>query len=316
MSDSLAIFSRAALMLAEADTLQKAKELKSLALTAADWAKRKGMGEDAIQHCRSYALEAERKMGEMLIATERATANQYTNKSAESPIVTEQIPTLSDLGLTKNESAKAQQLATIPRLKFESITSGVKTRTEVVREIARANASQKVAEFPSDKYRVIYADPPWKYGDTRNGLNGTTGAEAHYPTMSISELCALPVVEWAEPDAVLFLWVTSPLLFECLPVIKAWGFEYKACFIWDKIKHNLGHYNSVRHEFLLVCTRGSCTPDVMKLFDSVQSIERKEHSAKPEEFRDIIQTLYPNGKRIEVFARRKVNGWEAYGNHC
>lgn len=67
-TNSMVIFTRAALMLAEADTIQKAKELKGLALTAGEWAKRKGMGEAAIQHCRSYALEAERKMGEMLSA--------------------------------------------------------------------------------------------------------------------------------------------------------------------------------------------------------------------------------------------------------
>jgi N6-adenosine-specific RNA methylase IME4 len=116
-------------------------------------------------------------------------------------------------------------------------------------------------------------------------------------------------------DAVLFLWVTSPLLEECFPVIKAWGFKYKTSFVWDKIRHNYGHYNSVRHELLLVCTRGSCTPDVQKLFDSVQSIERTDkHSEKPEEFRTIIETLYPHGKRIELFARTVSNGWDTWGN--
>jgi len=97
-------------------------------------------------------------------------------------------------------------------------------------------------------------------------------------------------------------------------VITAWGFDYKASFVWDKIKHNMGHYNSVRHEFLLVCTRGSCMPDNPQLFDSVQSIERTEHSVKPEEFRTIIDTIYPNGRRIELFARRPAEGWEVWGN--
>lgn len=120
--------------------------------------------------------------------------------------------------------------------------------------------------------------------------------------------------ELAEKDAVLFLWVTSPLLFDCLPIIKAWGFDYKSSFVWDKIKHNMGHYNSVRHEFLLICTRGSCTPDNPKLFDSVQSIERGTHSTKPEEFRTIIETLYPHGNRLELFARRSATGWQSYGN--
>lgn len=162
------------------------------------------------------------------------------------------------------------------------------------------------------KYRVIYADPPWKYGDERDG--STTGATDHYPTMSIAELCDLPVIDIAEDNAVLFLWTTSPLLEDSFKVINAWGFRYKSSFVWDKIRHNMGHYNSVRHEFLLVCTRGSCTPDNVKLFDSVQSIERTEHSKKPEEFRNIIDTLYTHGNKIELFARQPADGWEVWGN--
>lgn len=186
--------------------------------------------------------------------------------------------------------------------------------TRIQREKRRENAAKGIAASPTGKYRVLYADPPWRYGDTRDGLEGTTGATAHYPTMSISELCDLPVLEWIEDNAVLFLWVTSPMLFECAPVIKAWGFQYKTSFVWDKIRHNLGHYNSVRHEFLLICTRGSCLPDVPKLFDSVTTIERKKHSEKPEEFREMIDHLYPHGRRLEMFARAKAANWETYGN--
>ncbi len=170
----------------------------------------------------------------------------------------------------------------------------------------------KAAPPLEGKYRVIYADPPWKYGDERDG--STTGATDHYPTMSIAELCDLPVIDIAEDNAVLFLWTTSPLLEDSFKVINAWGFRYKSSFVWDKIRHNMGHYNSVRHEFLLVCTRGSCTPDNVKLFDSVQSIERTEHSKKPEEFRNIIDTLYTHGNKIELFAREPADGWEVWGN--
>ena len=119
----------------------------------------------------------------------------------------------------------------------------------------------------------------------------------------------------SDDDAVLFLWVTSPLLEECFPVIKAWGFKYKTSFVWDKVGHNYGHYNSVRHELLLVCTRGSCTPDAKELFDSVQSIEKsRNHSEKPERFREIIDTLYASGQKIELFSRQTVPGWKAWGN--
>ena len=136
--------------------------------------------------------------------------------------------------------------------------------------------------------------------------------------MTIHELCSLPVENLAESNAVLFLWVTSPMLEECFPVIRAWSFEYKASFIWDKVGHNVGHYNSVRHELLLICTRGSCLPDVTKLYDSVQEIKKtKEHSKKPEEFRNIIDTIYAVGPRIELFRRGgAIDGWVMWGNEA
>ncbi len=201
---------------------------------------------------------------------------------------------------------------------LDDMRSGKMTVTQAKREVVRLTAPAQ-PPTPTGKYRVIYADPPWKYGDalmiSKDGIGESYGpAIAHYPAMSIAELCALPIKDIAEPDAVLFMWVTSPLLEEAFPVIAAWGFKYKASFVWDKIKHNMGHYNSVRHEFLLVCTRGSCQPDERQLFDSVQSIERTEHSTKPEEFRTIIDTIYPHGERIELFARRAAVGWQTWGN--
>ena len=196
--------------------------------------------------------------------------------------------------------------------KAAAVESGKKTICQTRREIFRAKTVE-AAPLPTEKFRVVYADPPWKYGDQLTEDYGPT--RFHYPDMSIAELCALPVGELAQKDAVLFLWVTSPILEEAFTVIRAWGFKYKASFIWDKIKHNMGHYNSVRHELLLICVRGSCQPDVMKLFDSVQSIERTKHSAKPEVFREIIDTIYPHGKRVELFARQEApKGWETWGN--
>jgi N6-adenosine-specific RNA methylase IME4 len=113
----------------------------------------------------------------------------------------------------------------------------------------------------------------------------------------------------ADKNAVLFMWVTAPLLRRCFPIIEAWGFEYKTHFVWDKIKHNMGHYSSVRHEDLLVCTKGACKPDNAK-----QSIERAKHSQKPREFYEIIETLYDHGRKLELFSRNRREGWEMDGN--
>jgi N6-adenosine-specific RNA methylase IME4 len=171
----------------------------------------------------------------------------------------------------------------------------------------------KVMDFPTGSYRVIYADPPWKYSDDRAPNNG--GATEHYPTMSIEEICNMPVRDVTDDNAVLFLWTTSPMLEDSFKVINSWGFKYKSSFVWDKVKPYFGHYNSVTHELLLIATKGSCTPDISERFDSVQTIEKsKKHSEKPEEFRNIIETMYTYGNKIELFARKKTEDWEVYGN--
>lgn len=206
--------------------------------------------------------------------------------------------------------------------KFQEVKEGKKTITQVQRELKKEELAQKVVAPLEGKYRVIYADPPWKYGDqqaiSRDGVTESYGpADAHYPQMSIDELCLLPVKDIAEESAVLFLWVTSPLLESSFKLINSWGFKYKSSFIWDKVKHNMGHYNSVRHELLLIATKGSCLPDVKKLHNSVQRIERSEkHSEKPQEFREIIDEIYPNGSRVELFARARHDGWNAWGNEA
>jgi N6-adenosine-specific RNA methylase IME4 len=198
---------------------------------------------------------------------------------------------------------------------FKLVGSGQKTITEAIRELRHAEQHAKVGELPAGKYRVIYADPPYAYNDKTLDKYGP--AERHYPTMSIEGLCALPVGGLAADDAVLFLWSTAPMVMEANKVIEAWAFRYKGMFVWDKVKHNFGHYNSVRHELLLVATRGTCTPDTPKLFDSVVTAERSSmHSEKPEVFRQMIDELYPHGRRIELFARRKHERWEGWGAEC
>ncbi|MBA7638281.1 hypothetical protein ES703_45934 [subsurface metagenome] len=162
------------------------------------------------------------------------------------------------------------------------------------------------------KYQIIYADPPWQYGDKL--IKGYGAAEHHYSTMSIKELCKVKLPN-IDNNAVLFLWVTSPLLEESFEIINAWEFKYRSSFVWNKVKHNYGHYNSVRHEFLLVYTRGSYLPESKKLLNSVQTIERSfRHSQKPGIFRHLIELMYPTGNKIELFARHKVPGWDHWGD--
>lgn len=200
---------------------------------------------------------------------------------------------------------------------LEEARSRELTSSEMAREIRRA-ARRRVIEGQAvleGLHRVIYADPPWVYG---NRPPSGSGAADHYDGMTVEQLCKLPVAAHAHVDAVLFMWVTAPMLYENpgpREVIEAWGFKPKTGIVWDKVDHNFGNYVSVRHEHLLIATRGSCLPDrATPMEDSVQT-ERPngEHSSKPASFRRLIERMY-DGPYLELFARERVEGWTAFGN--
>ena len=145
------------------------------------------------------------------------------------------------------------RLELFPELTARQIINAVKNE-----EIIEGNAG--LTFETGKKFSVILCDVPWRYGTPPPGV---TGIEDHYPTMSIEELCAMgeQVKKIAADHAVLFFWVTSPFLELCFPIISSFGFSYKTSLVWHKVKHNMGFYSSVRHEFLLICTRGSFTPE-------------------------------------------------------
>ena len=213
------------------------------------------------------------------------------------------------------KAIKVSDPAMFDRVKFGDMT--INAARQETRAVEVHDRLVNIA-IPKGKHRVIYADPPWWYATPQHSkTEQATVLKSHYPSMKIDEICALPIKDMAADDAVLFLWTTSPLLFEAAKVIEAWGFKYKASIIWDKVKHNVGHYVSVRHEFLLICTRGSCPKDSEKLADSVVVMERTEHSAKPDVFRDMIDEMYEpvKGDRVELFARADLpKHWKAWGN--
>jgi N6-adenosine-specific RNA methylase IME4 len=211
---------------------------------------------------------------------------------------------------------RAQALLTASPDLAAKVASGEVKGMQALREVKRSTLSQRVAALPANKHRVIYADPPWKYGDERAGLEKEgTAAAAQYPTMPTADICALDIVSIAAEDSVLFMWATFPLLEDAIAVIKAWGFKYKTAIVWDKQRSNIGNYHDARAELLMIATRGSCPIEIDTRPKQVQSIARGKHSAKPEEFRELIDTLYPTGPRIELFRRGVApKGWKIWGN--
>lgn len=188
--------------------------------------------------------------------------------------------------------------------------------TKELREEKRRRDKPSVAELPDNQFTVIYADPPWEYGDKRTNDKNSGSAESQYPTMPLDAICQMPVNKAAYKNSVLFIWATAPCLPEAMTVINAWGFSYKAQFVWDKLKGFNGHYNDVRHELLLIATKGSCVPTVDTLTPSVIACKRTKHSKKPELFYDLIESMYASSsnKYLELFARNKRDNWTAWGN--
>lgn len=174
------------------------------------------------------------------------------------------------------------------------------------------------------RYQVIYADPPWAY-DVDLSEGATRSPTNNYPVMDLETLKIFgeKVKEISHKDCILFMWITAPKLNWMNDVLEAWGFDYKTNLIWDKIKPNMGHYSSVRHEILIIAGKGTCSPTcdgkTIQSVDSVQSIEKSaRHSEKPLEFIDIIEKLYPDYKKIELFARNKEGrkNWTYWGNQA
>lgn len=201
--------------------------------------------------------------------------------------------------------------ATVKEIRQERREEIRQERVERINAIAKGNAPLAKPQ----RYPVIYADPPWRYEHSKTV---SREIENQYPTMSLDEICDLPVGELAAPDAVLFLWTTSPKLAESMRVIEAWGFTYRTCMVWDKEKIGMGYYARQQHELLLICTRGNLpVPEPHNRPRSVIRIPRDpEHSAKPTEFYGLIELMYPEYDRIELFARNRREGWAAWGNQA
>ena len=183
---------------------------------------------------------------------------------------------------------------------------------------AAAVARTKEVEFNAQeigKYAVIYSDPPWRYENPSFGLSSRR-IENHYPTMSLDEIRAMPVRDIAHDNAVLFLWATAPKLYECMQVIDAWGFNYRTCMVWAKDKIGLGYYVRNQHELLLICKRGDMPPPEEARCSSLIVAPRLEHSAKPDKFYDIIDAMYPGVRKIELFNRGGIDGWNIWGNQA
>ena len=171
------------------------------------------------------------------------------------------------------------------------------------------------------KYNIIYSDPPWQYKCHSGKGKDKKTAENHYSCMDINEIMDLPVERIADDNAILFLWVTFPLLIDGLKTMEHWGFTYKTCgFNWVKKNKKadswfmgLGYWTRSNSEVCLIGTKGR-PQRVSKSVSQICDARIMQHSKKPDEIRERIVELCGDVPRIELFARQRAEGWDALGN--
>ena len=173
--------------------------------------------------------------------------------------------------------------------------------------------------FPNKKYQIIYADPPWEYEDKLTGGKVWGSVENHYSTMSLTDICNLPVNQISDKNCMLFIWGTWPKLPEVLQVIESWGFLYRTtAFVWvktfnGKFHRGMGRWTRSNSEFCLLAKKGKI-PRHSKRISQLLVSEIRGHSKKPDVVRNKILELVGDLPRIELFARTKIHGWDVWGN--
>jgi N6-adenosine-specific RNA methylase IME4 len=272
-------------------------------------------------------LDAEVRIGELMAQMPKATKwDTAENQSChEGTLIKPKTQAIGEIGFSKKQASHFEALAKHPEVVAQAKAEAreaddIVSRSFVLEKIKakeREDKQSRVAEtvtekrIPTGKYEVIYADPPWRYDFSETK---SRDIENQYPTMTVEEIAELQIP--SADNAVLFLWATAPKLPEAFEVLNAWGFQYKTCAVWDKEKIGMGYWFRGQHELLLVGVKGQVSPPSPQTRQSsIYRESRGEHSAKPEHYYKLIETMFPDCSCLELFARKRHSErWEVWGN--
>jgi N6-adenosine-specific RNA methylase IME4 len=202
----------------------------------------------------------------------------------------------------------------VPQADDDSSPGNVPNGTaERVQELARAHEPdpEDTPPLPAGPFACIVIDPPWPVRKIERDTRPWQGSALEYPTMTLDEIGALPVVDLAADDAHLYLWVTHRFLPAGLDLATKWGFRYQCQMTWNKNTGIVPFSWMYDTEHVLFATRGNLK--IAKRGLRLSFDEPVEgHSVKPEVFYDRVRAASP-GPRLEMFARRARSGFEPWG---
>lgn len=238
---------------------------------------------------------------------------------------------LNDLQIDAHESANCQALAELkPKEQKEALDElrkGTKTINTLVKGLVLAKKrDQRVGDINrsaklASRISLIYADPPWDYGGDQFPNQPHVAPQNQYKVMREEDIAAYLTTEKVKvaSDAILFMWATVPLIEQGLRIMKAWDFKYKTMIVWDKqAPLAMGSWLPIQTELLLVGTKGKMPPPGQNKKGTTNLIPARKtrHSAKPDQFYELIERLYPKLRetRLELFARKRRDGWKYLGN--
>jgi len=330
----LAKYEAARRALAEAQRIDEVKDIRDQALAMRVYAEQ-ARDSHLIEMATEIRLRAERRAGQMLADMRERGEREgggRPEKRSHGATVFASPTTLSEIGVTKTQSSRWQQLARLDDEAFEkraavakraavfSVDSTAEERTaekKARRAEREAELGARQVALPAKRYGVIYADPEWRFDVWSRGTGLDRSADNHYPTSDLEEIMARDVPSIAAEDCVLFLWATAPMLPQALEVMRAWGFAYKSNIVWAKDRIGAGYWFRNQHEHLLVGTRGDIpAPAMGTQTPSLIHARVGEHSAKPEAFHELIERHFPSLPKIELNARRSRPGWDLWGNEA
>lgn len=174
------------------------------------------------------------------------------------------------------------------------------------------------------KFKTILADPPWQFTNKTGKIAPEHKRLSRYATMTLDDIKGLPVASAAASTAHLYMWVPNALLPEGIEVLRAWGFGYKSNIVWYKVRKDggpdgrgVGFYFRNVTELLLFGVRGKDARTLQpgRTQVNIMSTRKREHSRKPDEQFDLIQSCSP-GPYLEMFARGERPGWAIWGDQA
>jgi len=179
-------------------------------------------------------------------------------------------------------------------------------------------------DWPDKKYQIIYADPPWRQskGGKKNVRENSSGKALDYPVISLTEIQSIlnEAGFRSDKNRVMFLWTIDKYLHQAEEIARRLGYKLHARMIWNKVTGIPAAF-TIRygHEYLLYMYHGKLLPVAKEERGKIHSVFTEQvtrHSKKPEIAYQIIERLYPDTDKLELFARQKRKGWDVWGNEC